>query len=83
LPLQFYNENKTAKFVLATTILKLLTVNKKLASYFMTIKALLLTKKIRQMLEELWWFRLLNRINPNYKDTSRLMAEAQTKGLIM
>jgi hypothetical protein len=74
LPLQLLNENKTAKFSLATTATKLLLA--KLSSYlYDNSKALLLTKKKMQCKRTFDDLDYLNRINPNYKDADKFMAE--------
>jgi hypothetical protein len=81
LPLQLLNENKTAKFSLATTTKLLLKT--KLSSYlYDNSKALLLTKNKSnaRAFDDLDY---LNRINPNYKDADKFMAEAREKVLIM
>ena len=81
LPLQFYNENKTAKFNFSNYNTEIINSKQKLASYLYTnSKALLLTKNkdnARRAFDDLDY---LNRISPNYKDTNSLINEARNKG---
>jgi hypothetical protein len=81
LPLQLLNENKTAKFSFSNYSNEIITSKQKLSSYlYDNSKALLLTKNksnARRAFDDLDY---LNRINPNYKDADKFMAEAREKG---
>jgi hypothetical protein len=83
LPLQLLNENKTAKFSFSNYS-NVYYSKAKLSSYlYDNSKALLLTKNksnARRAFDDLDY---LNRINPNYKDADKFMAEAREKVLIM
>ena len=75
------NENKTAKFSFSNYSNEIINSKQKLSSYlYDNSKALLLTKNksnARKAFDDLDY---LNRINPNYKDANKFMAEAREKG---
>ena len=81
LPLKLMNENKTAKFSFSNYSNEIINSKQKLSSYlYDNSKALLLTKNksnARKAFDDLDY---LNRINPNYKDANKFMAEAREKG---
>jgi hypothetical protein len=81
LPLQLVKENKNAKFVFSNYNTEIINSKQKLSTYlYDNSKALLLTNNKDNARKAFNDLDYLNRINPNYKDTSRLMAEAQNKG---
>ena len=81
LPLALIKENKNAKFTFNNYNSEIIVSKQKLSVYlYENSKALLLTNaktNARRAFDDLDY---LNRINPNYKDTAKLMTEAQNKG---
>ena len=81
LPLQLLKENKNAKFGFNNYNSEIIASKQKLSVYlYDNSKALLLTNSkanARRAYDDLDY---LSRINPNYKDTAKLMTEAQNKG---
>ena len=81
LPLQLLKENKNAKFGFNNYNSEIIASKQKLSVYlYDNSKALLLTNSkanARRAYDDLDY---LNSINPNYKDTAKLMTEAQNKG---
>ena len=81
LPLQLLKENKNAKFMFSNYNSEIITFKQKLSIYlYENSKALLFTNNksnARRAYDDLDY---LSRINPNYKDTAKLMTEAQNKG---
>lgn len=81
LPLQLTKENKNAKFTFSNYNTEIITSKQKLSVYlYDNSKALLLTNlkaNARRAFDDLDY---LNKINPNFKDTNKLVIEAQNKG---
>lgn len=81
LPLQLLRENKNAKFIFSNYNTEIIASKQKLSAFlYDNSKALLLTKNkanARRAFDDLVY---LNRINPNFKDTNKLIIEAQNKG---
>lgn len=81
LPLQLLRENKNAKFIFSNYNTEIIASKQKLSAFlYDNSKALLLTKNkanARRAFDDLVY---LNRINPNFKDTNKLIIQAQNKG---